>query len=35
MELEDVVCDFVHIKRNGTDGTAYPLVKKSEMVLGK
>lgn len=29
------VCDFVHIKRNGVDGTAYPLTKQLELVLGK
>ena len=29
------VCDFIHIKRTGVDGTAYPLSKQSELVLGK
>jgi len=32
--MEDV-CDFIHIKKSGAEGTAYPLSRDMELVLGR
>ena len=31
----EACCEFIHIKKNGADGTSYPLTGGSEMILGR